>query len=100
MKVVIMCEYDHPKDEERNEKRLKFLNEVAQPYWKNLVKEKDIKLEPSAWTDNTGHAVEWHKFETIEDFAKIWDDVSIQQNLARYSCFVDNMRIRVLRLLE
>ncbi len=48
MKVVLMYEYDLPKNEERNEKRLKHLYEVARPYWKNLIEEKDIKIEPSS----------------------------------------------------
>jgi hypothetical protein len=73
------------------------LREVAQPYWKKLIEEKDIKVEPSVWFDNTGHVVEWHKYETMENFCKFWNDERAQQNWARYAYLVDNMKIRLLR---
>ena len=97
MPVVLLVECDNPKDEERNEKRLKYVREVWRPYWQKLVKEKDIKVESSDWSDNTGHMVVWHKFETMEDFAKMWNDERQQQLWARWTYLVDNARIRLLR---
>jgi hypothetical protein len=57
MPVVYLIEFDNPKDEERNEKRLKYGREVVTPYLQKMLKEKDIKVESSEWSDNTGHMV-------------------------------------------
>ena len=78
MPVVLLVEWDNPKDEERNEKRHKYVREVVTPYTQQLRKEKDIKLESSDWSDNTGHIVDWTEFETMEDFAKMWNDERYQ----------------------
>ena len=99
MPLVLLLEWDNPKDEERNEKRLKFANEVWTPYSQKLMKEKDVKVESSVWSDNTGHMVQWIKFETMEDFAKMWNDERQQQMIARWAYLVDNVRIRLLRPL-
>ena len=79
MPVVQLMEWVNPKDEERRKKRYKFQDEVMMPYWKKMVEEKDIKVKGSDWSDNTGHIVFWSKFETMEDFAKMWDDERWQQ---------------------
>ena len=97
MPVALIVESDKPKDEERNKKRLKFTREVFGPYWKKLVEEKGIKEESSNWSDNTGRHVSWVRFETMEDFAKMWNDERWQQMMARWVYFVDNVRIRLLR---
>jgi len=97
MPVVQLLEYDISKDEERRNKGRKFGNEVMFPYWKKLVEEKDIKVESSNWSDNTGHKVHWTRFETMEDFSKIRDDERWQQMMARWANFADNVRIRLLR---
>ena len=97
MTVVLMREWDNPKDPERNRKRLKFSNEVSTPYWEKLFKEKGIKVKYGGWSDNTGHFISWVEFETMEDFAKMWEDERGQQISSRWSHFVDNMRIRLLR---
>ena len=97
MSVVLLVEYDNPKDDERSKKMRKFGIEVMGPYWEKLVKEKDIKLEYSPWADNTGRTIRWIKFETMDDFAKMWDDERYQNINARWASFVDNMRIRLLR---
>lgn len=97
MPVVHLFEYDNPKDEERNNKKRKFASEVMVPYWEKLVKDKNIKVESSGWSDNTGHQVHWSKFETMEDFAKTRDDERWQQMMARWAYLVDNVKIRLLR---
>ena len=95
--IIQLFEYDISKDEERRNKGQKFGNEVMFPYWKKLIEEKGIKVESTNWSDNTGHKVGLDKFETMEDFAKAWDDERWQQMMARFANFVDNARIRLLR---
>ena len=97
MPVVLMGEWDNPKDEERNEKRLKFGREVATPYWEKLVEEKGIKVKGGVWSDNTGHMIGWREFETMEDFSKMWEDERYQQMWAAWVYLVDNAKIRLLR---
>ena len=97
MTVVQLVEWDNPKDPERHIKQLKYWSEVIGPYWDKLVKEKGIKVESTAWSDNTGHMINWNEFETVEDFAKLWEDEGWQQRLAAFQHLLDNMRIRLLR---
>ena len=77
LKVVLLVEWDNPKDETRNKKRLKHGSEVGTPYYEKK-REEGIKWEMSGWSDNTGHMIGWHEFETVEDFAKIWNDEEFQ----------------------
>jgi len=67
------------------------------PYGKKHVEEKGIKVKGDSWGDNTGHIVGWAEFETMEAFAKFWDDERWQQIRARHAYLVDNKRIRLLR---
>jgi len=97
MPVVGIVEWDNPKDEERNKKRLKFGREVMMPYWEKLVKEKGIKAEGGAWSDNTGHMISWWEFETMEDFSKMWEDKRWQQMRGQWTYYADNVSIRLLR---
>ena len=63
MPVVLMREWDNPKDPERKRKKLKFSSEVSKPYWKKLFKEKGIKSKYGTWSDNMGHMISWVEFE-------------------------------------
>ena len=97
MPVLLMMEWDHPKDMERLKKQFKFNSEVWGPYWQKLIEEKGIKVESSDWSDNTGHKVFLVKFETMEDFSKAWEDEGHQQRWAAWAQLADNVRIRLLR---
>jgi len=98
MKAVLMIERHTPKDEERNKKRLKHNYEVMGPYWEKLVDEKGInQVGSGAWADNMGYLVNWIEFETMEDFAKLWEDEGWQKLFAQWVKLVDNVRIRLLR---
>jgi len=97
MPVVLLLEFDNPKDEARNAKRRKFEDEATRPYREKLVEEKGIKAKFSGWADCTGHIVVWWEFETMEDFAKMWNDEKWQQIWARWTYLVDNASIRLLR---
>jgi len=97
MPVVLLVEWDNPKDEERNEKRHKYVREVVEPYSNKLIHQNGIKVDSSDWADNTGHIVDWTIYETMEDFAKMWNDERYQQIWARWTSLVYNVRIRLLR---
>ena len=89
-------EWDTPKDDKRNKKRLKYDEEVGTPYYEKK-REEGIKLEITIWSDNTGHMVAWYEFETEKDFAKIWGDEEFQHIMARRAFLVDNASFRLLR---
>ena len=97
MPVALLVEADYPKDEERDEKRVKFSKEVLFPHYEKMVEEKGIKTKLSQWSDNTGHMVALWEFETMEEFAKMWNDERWQQIWGRWTFLVDNARIRLLR---
>jgi hypothetical protein len=97
MSIVLLSEADYPKDEERDKKRVKFSRDVLFPYYEKMVKEKGIKVKFSLWVDNTGHLVSWSEFETMEDFAKMWNDERWQHIMARRARLVDNVSFRLLR---
>ena len=95
--VVLLIEWDNPRDEERNKKRLKHEWEVSDPHWIKMVKEKDIKVDSSIWAENTGHMYMWMKFETMEDFAKMWNDERHQQIWAQWAKLRENVKNHLLR---
>lgn len=96
MTVVLLWEWDNPKDEARNKKRLKFDREEGAPFWEKKRKE-GIKLKMTSWSDNTGHIVGWMEFETMDDFSKLWEDKEWQQQVTKWSYLVDNVSVRLLR---
>jgi len=96
MKVVLLVEWDNPKDEARDKKGIKFNEEFITPYWES-VEEKGIKITASVWSDNTGHMVGWYELEDLEEFTKWWNDERMQQMWSRWTYLVDNVRIRLLR---
>jgi len=96
LKVVLLWEWDNPKDEERNKKRLKHGYEVVAPYLEKK-REEGIKYESSVWSDNTGHMVGWFEYETEEDFVKMWGDDEFHHIMARRAYYVDNASHRLLR---
>lgn len=97
MPVVLLVEWDNPKCDERNKERQKYQNEVWSPYGEKLIEEKGVKVKSSGWSDNTGHIVVWREYDSMEDFAKEWEDERNQQMWARWTHFADNIRYRLLR---
>lgn len=96
MPVVLLVEWDNPKETERNKRHYKWGREVFRPYYEKRRKE-GVKWEASSWADGTGHIIAWHEFETLEDFSKIWNDTEYQEMTARWTYLVDNARARILR---
>lgn len=96
MKVGMIFEWDNPKDEERNKKRLEKSKEINEYFYK-IAEERRIKAKGSVWADGTGHVIQWSENESLEEFSKWWEDMHLQQLLAELSLLVDNMNIRLLR---
>jgi len=94
MKVVMLGEFNTPKEPERNKRRYQFADEVGKPYWDK--KDKEVKMKRSGWSNGSGVVIFWWEFETLEDFNKLWGDEEFQILMARWSYFVDNVKIRVL----
>ena len=92
----MLWEWDNPKDEERNRKRLEKSKEVNE-YFYNIAKERKIKAKSSVWADGTGHVLMWGEYENFEEVAKWWEDEHLQRLFAEMSLLVDNMNIRWLR---
>lgn len=96
MSVYLLWEWTNSKDEERNEKRLKQEVDFWFPYIEKKTKE-GVKMKPLGLTDGTGRMITLFTFETIEDFAKIWDDVEFKKGTSQFSYLVDNFTSRLLR---
>jgi hypothetical protein len=96
LKVVLLIEWDNPRDEERLEKRYEFTREVTDPYWQRKVGE-GIVEGVSDWADNTGHRVKWVEFESMNNLARVWDDKEYHEGAVGFSRLVDNLSFRLLR---
>ena len=96
MAVYLLMEFTCPKDEERNEKRLKHEKDWAYPYLKKKIKE-GVKWKNLGLTDGTGRMFGLSTFETMEDFGKVWEDMEFKQGISRLSYLVDDFSIRLLR---
>ena len=96
MTVGILWEWDNPKDEERNRKRLEKSQEVNEYFYK-IAKEREIKAKYSVWADGTGHVMFWGEYENFDEVAKWWEDEQFQRLFAELGMYVDNFNIRWLR---
>ena len=96
MSVYLLWEWTNPKEEKRNEKRLQFEVDIMYPYIEKTLK-KGVKMKPLGLTDGTGQFLTLWTFETMEDFAKVWDDIEFKKMSSRFSYFVDNFTCRILR---
>ena len=74
MVVVLMMEWELPKDEHRMKKLLD-VSQRWHDYFIKLSKEKMIKTNyVRVCTDDAGHFVEWWELESLAEFQKVWDD--------------------------
>lgn len=96
MSVYLLLEWTNPKEEERNEKRLKQEVDFWFPYLEKKAKE-GVKMKPLALTDGTGRMLTLFTFETMEDFAKVWDDMEFKRGISQFSYLVDDFTSRLLR---
>jgi len=96
MSVYLPWEWTNPKEEERNEKRLKHEVDFMYPYLEKKNKE-GVKMKVLGLTDGTGRMLALNIFETIEDFDKVWNDEEFKKGISRMSYLVDNFTCRILR---
>ena len=93
MRVLVILEWDNPKDEERLKKYYglpRADSEYMQAAMKGLCR-------ATIWTDGTGHNVETQEFESMEDFAKLWGDDEYHRGFVRVCRTVDNASRRIMR---
>jgi hypothetical protein len=94
VEVLLFREWDNPKDEERRKKYTEIMRDTA-------LRERFDKLgvikSRKGWADGTGHIISLMEFESMEDFAKLWNDIEFQRVHVRFYRVVDNFRIRICR---
>jgi len=92
MKVLMIIEYDLPKDEAK----LKTFYEYASEKRPYLVKKwEEYKMKTSVWGDSSGHVVRIGEME-VEDYAKMMNDEEYQKVMIRICRFLNNVCIRYL----
>ena len=96
MPVIMMYEWNNPKEPERRRKSYDIANKIFLPYYKNKQKE-GVKWKGEDYTDGTNTIVGIFEFETMEDFSKIWGDEEFQKMFTRWTYYVDNCKVRILR---
>ena len=100
MRVVLLSEWDAPKDGELFKKSKELFKKFVE-HWVKISKEKSINpVYDKIFTDNTGHFSNWTEFESMDDFKKMWDDEEYQRFWAEYSRYVSNCRWRLMRPAE
>jgi hypothetical protein len=94
VEVLLFREWDNPKDEERRKKYAEITRDTAmRERFEKLGNIKSIM----GWADGTGHIISLWEFESMEDFAKLWNDIEFQRGHVRFYRVVDNFRIRICR---
>ena len=94
MEVITFAEWDIPKDEERRKKYIEYMGDTA---WISRITNSGI-VKHRAWTDgNGGHVMCTAEFESMENYAKVWNDLEYHRRHARFYRIVDNFKMRVCR---
>jgi hypothetical protein len=96
MPVVMMIEFNNPKEPDRTKKKYDLEKKHFEPYYEEKVKS-GIKWKAEDYTDGSGWYVAWMEFETMEEFTKIWTDEVFQRMFTRFSNLVDDCKVRILR---
>jgi len=96
MPVIMMYEFSHPKEPERRRKGYDIAYKIFEPYYHNKQKE-GVKWKAEDYTDGTNTIIGIFEFETLEDFSKIWGDEEFQKIFSRWTYYVDNCTVRILR---
>ena len=94
MEVLLFREWDNPKDEER---RKKYAEITSDSDLREHFEKLDVIKNWKGWADSTGHIISLWEFESMEDFAKLWDDIEFHKIHARFYRVVDNFRLRICR---
>ena len=96
MAVIMLIEFSHPKEPERLNKNYDIGKEIFSPYFMKKRKE-GVNWKVEDYTDGSNTILSFMIFETMEDFTEIWGDEEFQTMLSRWSLYVDNCKVRVLR---
>jgi len=97
--VVLMMEWDKPKEETRLREYRKTgprTMHVQDPWWQKKVKEGIVK-RAEGWADVTGHIIGWIEFENMDTFGKFWSDKEWHMLTIGFQPLVDNLHMRLLR---
>lgn len=95
MEVITFAEWDIPKDEERRKKYVEYMGDRA---WIDRINKMGLVKRHRAWTDGTGgHIMYTAEFDSMEDYAKVWNDLEYHRRHARFYRIVDNFKMRVCR---
>ena len=94
--VIMLIEFSHPKEPERIDKNYDIGQEIFSPYFMKKQKE-GVKWKVEDYTDGTNTILSFMIFETMEDFTEIWGDEEFQTMFSRWSLYVDNCNVRILR---
>jgi hypothetical protein len=94
MKVLGLITWENPKSDEGLKK-----------YYENLEKYREYRTErrekynvkSSGWSDGTGKMYNLDEFESLEAYAKFWDDEEFQKNFVHFCRLVNNVKVEVLR---
>ena len=95
MSVYLLWEWTNPKEEERNNRRLKHEKDWLYPYFGKKQQEGIVQV--LGLSDGTGRITALFTFENMDEFDKIWNDMEFKKGIAQMSYLVDNFTSRVLR---
>lgn len=94
MKVLVIWEWDNPKEDGRLKKYYEWSAGTDYEY---VLKLQKGVCKVSDWTDGTGHNIYIQEFESMEDFAKVWGDDEYHRCFVRFCRLVDNATRRIVR---
>jgi hypothetical protein len=94
MRVLVILEWDNPKEEGRLNKYIEWCNGPDREY---MLKIQKGLCKVDDWSDGTGHNVDIQEFESMGDFAKVWGDDEYHRCFVRFCRTVDNVSRRTLR---
>ena len=91
MTALVIREWDVPKKEDR----LKMYYASMEPTYQDFMKK--FKVRYGQWTQGVGHQTMLEEFESLEEFAKAWNDEDYKKMWTLMMRRMDNGTCRVLR---
>jgi len=91
MTALVIREWDVPKDEDR----LKKYYTPSEFNWRDFMKKYKVKM--TQWTQGVGHQTFLEEYESLEEFAKAWNDEFYRKYWTMGMRNCDNGTCRVLR---
>ena len=99
MTVIMMYEFNHPKEPDRRIKGYEIAEKTFVPYYVKTQKA-GVKWKVEDFTDGTNSVIGMCMFDTLDDFSKIWGDEEFQDIFSCWTYYVDNCKVRILRPLR